>query len=520
MPSPSFDGEDEEATPVVTPADSLYGLAYEDQPQAPPDAAPAPVEVVAPDQSQGQVDPRAQTYLTAQDAEAPTDYASKGDGVGGQPLQDSMTDMSLLAMKPTSLPTDYSHASQPLSPPNYEQYQQYGDHSADMAAYTAQKAAEAKENTKPSVWRRLGAGLAGGMVAFGTKSGEQGMKVAEEVNGAPLANAQRRWAQAEAPLQAKLQADQGQDAVTARNNTLIGQRNNLAQTTYADQIREGLYNAHENQFNATANKTDNTPLGFTPDDPNNPYAGGTITNADGKTVKGPPPDKWIANWEKSPENQAKKGLITLRAMQAGGIKLTPEQQAIVASGGKVTPSVHTSINIAENPDGSARVPAGSVVNSPDALIAKSMQDKADFANQWTRVGHDQASDVIPEGSYMNTSTNALMSGPEYNSRIESFRTNLNANPYMRKAGIMVDRQGNTITDRFSRNPQVQAPAAAQQPAQPAHAQRPAAPAQRQPSPQATAAKASQLKPGAHILVDGKPAIFKGYDPKTGKIQTQ
>ena len=246
----------------------------------------------------------------------------------------------------------------PIAAPATVSLSPFADHSADYAAMTAQKAREATQNVKPSIGRRILAGLAGGAVTFG---GGDGGAVTEKVLNRPAQRAQQQWTRDEAPIQARIAAGQAQDAATQRSNTAAEQQGRIGEQHYRNQIIGQQDAARAQNFAAQAAARRNAITAFTPDDPNNPYAGGTGTTADGRTIKGvPPPDKWIANWEKQPQNvanaQAQKGVATLAALEKSGVKLTPEQRAIVASGGKVTPAVRTTISIRENPDGTPITP--------------------------------------------------------------------------------------------------------------------------------------------------------------------
>jgi hypothetical protein len=311
----------------------------------------------------------------------------------------------------------------------------------------AQRQAESQQNVKPSIGRRILAGLAGGAVAFGDGDGE---KVVQEVLNRPAQQAQQHWAQQEAPIQAKIDADKAADAAVDKANAVTTQQNIRAEQDFRNQSLSQQNTARAQDYQAQAEARKNEIVSFTPDDPKNPYAGGTGTTADGRTVKGvPPPDKWLATWEKNPENvanaQAQKGVATLAALEKSGVKLTPEQRAIVASGGKVTPSVHTNINIREG-GGAGDTPAGE--RGPSEIIAKNMQDKQAYLDSITHKD---------DGTMTDEHDNPVTQ-QQYQDRIEKFRTDLNANPVMRKSGTMVDAQGNTVSNRFSRNPQT-APAA-------------------------------------------------------------
>lgn len=420
--------DDDDQTPGIRVAGALTGEGEETPEEESPEVT----------QPQGKVDDSGQSYLTpagADDGETGPPQASEGD---------------------TPVSDDTKAYMTPIAAPTLVAPKDYADHSADMAAMTEQKQAESRQNIKPSFGRRLLAGIAGGAVSFG---GGDGAATGEKVLNRPAQRAQQQWALQEAPLQAKLNADAAADAATRNANANTEQSNRLAETNYRNQSLSQQNAARAADYQAQAEQRKNAITAFTPDDPANPYAGGTGTTADGRTVKGvPPPDKWIANWEKNPDNvasaKAQAGVKTLKALEASGVKLTPEQRAIVASGGKITPSTHTNISILENPDGSARTPAGQAGQAgPGEVIAKSIQDKDTFASQWKRVGRDEATDITPEGSYQNVDDpGKVMSPQEFNNRIEKFRTDLNANSVMRRSGTMVNEKGEMVSNRFSRNP--------------------------------------------------------------------
>ena len=242
----------------------------------------------------------------------------------------------------------------------------------------AQELAQAKANFdpskyKPSTWRRIGAALSGAAIAFGSKNPQLGMQAADEAMGAPLARAREIEAQKEAAIQQREQAAQLQNQQIQQENALSIQQGNLADRDFRNQGYVANQQAQAEDRAAQAAARRNAIVQFTPDDPKDPYSGGTGVTADGRTVKNvAPPDKWLANWERDPKNkaaaEAAAGVQRLQRMKAAGIKLTPEQEAIVASGGKVTPAVHTNINIRENPDGSAVTPK-------TAKIPQALQDR-------------------------------------------------------------------------------------------------------------------------------------------------
>ena len=349
--------EDDDQAPGLRVAGALTGGdEEEEEPQQAAQLAPP----------RGVVDESAQSYLTPAGADE--------DQQEPEPQQAGSADTQAYI--------------NPIPPPTLAKPNAFADHSDTQARMIAQKKAESQENTKPSVWRRIGAGLAAGAVGFGTRNAEEGMRVGQAITDAPLVNAQHRWAMQEAPIQAQQAADQSADAAVTRGNANIEQQNKLAETNYQNQSLGQQNAARAADYAAQAKQRANAITAFTPDDPANPYAGGTGTTADGRTVKGvPPPDKWLANWEKNPDNvansKAQAGVKTLKALEAAGVKLTPEQRAIVASGGKVTPSVRTTVNIRENPDGSAVTPAGKNVPTITGFDNLLKQRTADY-NLWQK----------------------------------------------------------------------------------------------------------------------------------------
>ena len=431
--------DDEDQAPGVRVAGALTGGDDEDED---PDKTP----YVEP--PRGVVDDSAQSYLSPAGAD-------EGDEEP-EPQQPGSADTQAY-MKP-------------IPPPTLAQPAAFADHSADTAAMTAQKQRESQENVKPSVGRKILAALSAGAAGFGTRNPEVGARIGQQIMNGPRADAEARWATQEAPIQAKLNADQAADAAVTRGNANIEQQNRLAEQNYRNQSLSQQNAARAADYAAQAESRKNAIVSFTPGDPANPYAGGTGTTADGRTVKGvPPPDKWLANWEKNPDNvaaaHAQAGVKTLKALEAAGVKLTPEQRAIVASGGKITPSSHTSISIRENPDGSAVTPqprAGEM--GPGEIIAKNMEDKQAYIDSLKRLDKDvtdtdangNTTVIQPKGTLIDKNNNPV-TPQEFNDRIEKFRADLNANPVMRKSGTMVDEHGNTVNNRFSRNPQQAAP---------------------------------------------------------------
>jgi hypothetical protein len=349
--------------------------------------------------------------------------------------------------------------------PTYDPYLTYADHSADSAAMQAQKAKEAGQNINPSRWRRLGAALAGGAVAFGSRNPAEGMKVADAINEAPANRAREQWQRDEAPIQAKMGADQAQDAATQRANQGINANNAVKERNYRTQVIGNLDAARAKNFaaQAAAKNEGINGDGWKPDDPNNPLGSYSGTSIGGKPLQSSAPPKSV---QLDPEYK-------IAAAAAKGTPFTTEQQQILRSGGKLTfrpPPNPRQANAEEQQWGAyvrslGHAPTTQDVinfkrgtpgdNDPETVIAKNMQAKDAFINQWRRVGKDESTSSTPEGSYVSTDgTGRIMTGPEFNARVEKFRTDLNASTPMLKSGTQVDSNGNTVS---AGQPQQQAP---------------------------------------------------------------
>ena len=363
----------------------------------------------------------------------------------------------------------------PVPQPTYDPYQTYADHSADYAAMQAQKAKEALQNVKPSVGRRILAGLAGGAVTFG---GGDGGAVVEKVLNRPAQQAQQQWQRDEAPIQAKIGADQAQDAATQRANQGINANNAVKERNYRTQVIGNLDAARAQNFaaQAAAKNEGINGDGWKQDDPNNPLGSYSGTTIGGKPIHSATPPKSV---QLDPEYK-------IASAAAKGTPFTTEQQQILRSGGKLTfrpPPNPRQANADEMQWGAyvrslGHAPTAQEVinfkrgtpgdNDPETVIAKNMQAKDAFINQWRRVGKDEATSSTPEGSYVSTDgTGRMMPGQEFNSRVEKFRTDLNASTPMRKSGTQVDSNGNTSSQK------VASPAAGEQSEQSEQKQAPA-----------------------------------------------
>jgi len=402
---------------------------------------------------------------------------------------------------------DTSVYANPIAPPTLKNYAAYTDHSSDRNAMTAQKTAEAAENVKPSVGRKILAALSAGAAGFGSRNSEVGARIGQEIMNGPRTDAEARWATQEAPIQARLNADQAADAAVDKGNEITTRENTLAEQNYQNQNRGQQSAARAQDYAAQAEARANAITSFTPDDPSNPYAGGTATTAGGKTIKGaPPPDSFINRWIKTPQGQQATQQMTLkqRAAAADQIGLKGDKRQYFLANGKLSePTEHTSVNIRENPDGTAVAPGGNGngngAQGPGEVIAKSMNDKQVYVDSLTK---------LDDGSLVDKSGNPVTQ-QEFNARLAKFRTDLNANPVMRKSGTMVNEQGQTVSNRFSRNPQ---PAAAAPPP-------PAASQQQQPAPVYQAKSGAKVTINTPVVVNGRRGVVVGFDAK-GKPQVK
>jgi hypothetical protein len=411
----------------------------------------------------------------------------------------------------------------PIPPPTLAQPAAFADHSADTAAMTAQKQAESQQNIKPSVGRRILAGLAGGAVAFG---GGDGAGTVEKVLDRPAQRAQQQWALQEAPIQAKLNADQAADAATTRANAVTEQQNRLAEQNYRNQSLSQQNAAHAADFQAQAEQRRNAITGFTPDDPADPYAGGTGTTADGRTVKGvPPPDAWISRWAKTPQGQLATQQMTLKQRTAAadqiGLKGTDRTDFLAngkisqrtprqPSAGEVAQAKATAVYTQENGHPpqtlqdfndiaqAAKGMLGGASGSPATPETAIQQHLADKANYMAGLRRED------DGSYTDLKTLDKVTPEQVAARLEKFRGDLNNSYVMRKSGTMVNEKGETVSNRFSRNPQT-APAATLPPSSPNKA--PAA----APAPTYKAKSGATVTVGTHVVVNGRPGVVDSFD---------
>jgi hypothetical protein len=344
---------------------------------------------------------------------------------------------------PSQASDEEGDAYKPIAPPAPVSLSPFADHSADYAAMQAQKQAEAGENVKPSVGRKILAAVVRAGAGF-EHGPREGIAAGQDVLNRPLTNAQQRWTRAESPIQARLTADQAQDAATQRDRQGQEQQGRINEQDYRNRIISQQDAARAKNFaaQAAAKNEGINGDGWKPDDPNNPLGGYSGTSIGGKPLHSAAPPKSV---QLDPEYK-------IAAAAAKGTPFTTEQQQILRSGGKLTfrpppnprqanaeeqqwdayvrslghaPTTQDVINFKRGTPGD---------NDPETVIAKNMQAKDAFINQWRRVGKDESTSSTPEGSYVSTDgIGRIMTGPEFNARVEKFRTDLNASTPMRKS---------------------------------------------------------------------------------------
>ena len=456
--TPAGPDEDDDATPGLRVAGALTGYGEE----------PPEEEAPQPQQPQGVVDSSGQSYMAS--------VAPEGDGTPNPSANAAPASSTSVYTTPAAKPALVAPTPAALKP--------FDDHSGDQAAMAALKAKEATENTKPSIGRKILAGLSAGAAGFGSRNAEVGARIGQDILNGPRADAEARWATQEAPIQARLTADQAADAATQSANAITDKQNRTDASNYRNQVlgQQDQARAENQHAQAAARNEQVNGDGWKRDEPNNPLGSYTATTIGGKTIHS-------ATAPASVQNTAD---YKIADADAKGHPFTPEQQQILRGGGKLTyrpPANPRQPSEGEISLGQARAAFIKENGRPpqtlaeqnqvtqaakgnldktsvgsmgsDEIIAKSIQDKNTFMSQWERIGKEDASELTPEGSYQNLDNpKKVMSAAEYNAKVDKFRTDANANPRMIKSGTMMDTQGNTITNRFSRNPQTAAAPAA------------------------------------------------------------
>lgn len=402
---------------------------------------PSPVAADGTQESQEPVPvDSANDYASSPEEEQPVEgkFVPAGEGESGY------------AQAPAEQPSggdDYK----PIAPPGKVSLNPFADHSADYAAMQDLKEAESKENVKPSIGRKILAAVVRAGTGF-EHGPKEGIEAGQATLNRPLANAQQRWARAEAPIQERITNDQAQDTAIRNQNSTAEQQGRLNETNYRNQSLEQQNNARARKYAADA-EAKNEGIngdGWKPDDPKNPLGGYSGVSIGGKPIHSAEPPKSVQLT--SGYRRAAGSAMGLTGHELTRYALTgtmpaekaPRQAsaedmqwgAYLRSLGH-PPTTQDVINFKRGTPGD---------NDPETIIAKNMQAKDAFENQWRRVGKDEATSSTPEGSYVSTDgTGRMMPGPEFNSRVEKFRTDLNASTPMRKSGTQVDSTGTTIS---------------------------------------------------------------------------
>ena len=238
-----------------------------------PDAqseTPSPVEVDQTSQTPAAAQPDdASAYAQSpQDEEAQSDEPLPGgedDGGGSEYAQPSASGAA----------QDSGSAAQLPSTP------QYVDNLPNYKALEHEISNFKPTDYKPSVGRRIAAALSGGAVAFGSRNPEAGMRIANQVNDAPLNRARA----------AEQQTEQG----TRQQIADVNAQNQQRQAVYQNQ-RQAANDAALNEQRQQravdfAAQAEQRNANWQPDDPKNPLGSYHATGLKGQPLKsdGPPP---------------------------------------------------------------------------------------------------------------------------------------------------------------------------------------------------------------------------------------
>lgn len=370
---------------------------------------------------------------------------------------------------------------------------------------------------KPSAGRKILAGIAGGLQAFGGNRGADA--TVQRVEGRPLARAQAAEAQREGATRQAIAGTAAGNASAQQNfgNQNTQFRNQEAQAN--DQYLQEQRGEHAADYAAQATARRNAITQFTPNDPNNPYAGGTGVTADGRTQKNvAPPDSYIAKWEKSPQGQAAiSSMSTAQRSKAADVAgLQGEQRAQFIATGKVSPTPRTSIHIPSaelqkyedwrgqfskdngRAPNAAEIAGFGHVNS--GAMSKPLADKIESQKNTAFAQAKQVFQGTPDKTTASEGYRSDLQDAQdaYEQRIE----NATGQP-VPHVTVAVDKNGNVNWGGAQQSQQA-APQGAGPAAQPQQ-------------PQGFTYKGQQYTAGQQITVDGKPAVVKGINPTTGKL---
>lgn len=428
---------------------------------------------------------------------------------GSSPAADTGDDMAMQLQTPIKAP-----AAPALKP--------YSSAPQEAAEQLAQaKASFNPADYKPGIGTRIRAGIAGGLVGFGTKSAAQGMSVENAVEGRSLNQARAVEAQKESGIQSQIDAGNTANAATQRDNEGMLQEYNLEERGMRNQGYAADQNATAADRWAKAQAERNAITQFTPSDPNNPYAGGTGKTADGRTMPNvPPPDKWVQAWVKTPQGQAATQRMAAQqrtqvAEQAG---LKGDERSEFIATGKVSHATRVSVPSeaqeryndwkTQFQKDNNRTPNAAEIagfgHQETGALSKTLADKIESQKNdaIAKAQKDFNSSVIQKDDYLDQWQAAQ---DNYEQRIED------------ASGQGVPHV--TIRDNVDPNTlEWHGKAPAQQQSQ-AQQQRPAAPAQQAQQSQARTFqyKGQTFSVGQKVNVQGKGQVtITGFNPQTGK----
>lgn len=418
---------------------------------------------------------------------------------------------------------------QPLSNAPVEAAQELANAKTDFGSRVASGA------YKPSVWRRIGAGVAGGMVGFGTRNADEGLRVGEGVTSAPLDRARQAEAAKESGIQSRIDAGNVDNQRTQQQNATALQEYGLDERDMHNQGYVAGQKGIAEDRASRAQDRDNAITQFTPTDPNNPYAGGTGVTAAGKKVENvAPPDKWMQEWVKTPQGKAAVLAMDVDARKkvAPGIGLKPgtaDYREFTATG-KMSraASVHIPSETQERYNDwktqyhkdNGRDPSAAEINAyghvQSGAMSKNLGDRIESQKQTAlnKLQQDLQSGAVSKDDYMN----------EWQTIQDDYEQRL------------TDATGQDIphvTIKDNVDPETlawhgKAPAQSKTGPQPVQQQQPkpgATPAtngaaQDTVGPQTFQFKGQTVSKGQKVMVNGQPKTIVGFNPQTGKLKVQ
>jgi len=490
----SQDDDSEDETPEM-------GSAFSggQEPSDPDEVSESPVPEAA-DQAD-EPEPAAPDDANAY-AQSPDDPGAQEEPTGEEPFPGQDQSADYVA------PESESAQDSGSGPVQLPAMPQYVDNLPNYQALEKEIANFKPSDYKPSIGRRIAAALSGGAVAFGSRNPEAGLRVANQVNDAPLNRARAAEQQTEQGTRQQI-ADvnaQNQTRQAVYQNQRVA-ANDAALNTERQQRGED-YAAHAVVRDATI-----VPQSMRPVDPKNPLGEWQGTDVKGRPATNLAPPAQFLN---SPAGKAAQAEKTISDARAAGHPFTPEQEQVVRSGGHLTVRNPTNIRVpsAESDmyrdaretfkSQHGRYPQTTAEENEVTQTARgtlkdgatAAQDIVDAANG-QKESYAQQFTRNQDGTYTNISTGAIIPGQEFNAKIDGFRTA--ANVRLQKQGYQIDPQGNFDPIGQSSNGQP--------------AQQQAAPQQQQPAAPPTGAQQGKTQSGQSVKV-GDPITYNG---KTGII---